>query len=297
MARSGLFGVLLASATLLVGPSHAGLHDEAAPLRVLFIGNSFTKSNDLPATVAALTTASGRELQYRTVAYSGFTLEDHWNLGTSRTALASREWDVVVMQDVPSSLPEDQAHLRTSLSRFAELARATDTRAALLTVWPALERRSSLPDVIASQRTAAQAAGANLIPAAEAVQAAWRCGLHMSLYSRDLVHRTILAPTRLPSSPTERFTARPSVCVASTRWVRVRERLGSCKPRLQERWAAGFLRAAAAVDAGALDAACLGRTFFATADWLRIPKRRHFSRSPPPRARSTPRGRLRRSLA
>ena len=188
MARSGLFGVLLASATLLVGPSHASLHDEAAPLRVLFIGNSFTKSNDLSATVAALTTASGRELQYRTVAYSGFTLEDHWNLGTSRTALASREWDVVVMQDVPSSLPEDQAHLRTSLSRFAELARATDTRAALLTVWPALERRSSLPDVIASQRTAAQAAGANLIPAAEAVQAAWRCGLHMSLYSRDLVH-------------------------------------------------------------------------------------------------------------
>jgi hypothetical protein len=189
MSRIGLFGALLASTTLLAGASQASFDKEAAPLRILFIGNSFTKSNDLPATVARVAAASGRhELQYRTVAYSGFRLGNHWTLGTARTALESGDWDVVVMQDVPSSLPEDQEYLRTWTSRFADLARAADTRPALLTVWPSLERRSTLPDVIASHRLAAQAAGADLIPAAEAVQAAWRCGLHRSVYSRDLVH-------------------------------------------------------------------------------------------------------------
>ena len=80
------------------------------------------------------------------------------------------------MQDVPPYLPEDREHLRIWASRFADVAREAGTRPALLTVWPDLERRSALPDVVASQRLAAQAAGAQLLPVAEAWQAAWRCG-------------------------------------------------------------------------------------------------------------------------
>ena len=35
-------------------------------------------------------------------------LGDHWNDGTAREALADKKWDFVVMQQRPSSLPENQ---------------------------------------------------------------------------------------------------------------------------------------------------------------------------------------------
>ena len=192
MARIGLLGVLLLSVTLLAGASRAGIGREAAPLRVLFIGNSLQRSNDMPARVAQLAAASDRQLQYREILWAGTNLEDHWNFGAARPALASGEWDVVVMDEGPSYRPEEQAHLRTWASRFAELARQVGTRPALLTVWPERQRRSLLPEVVASYRLAAQAAGADLFPAGEAWQAAWECIPYISFYSSDGIH-----PSRL----------------------------------------------------------------------------------------------------
>jgi hypothetical protein len=180
------------TAALAVGAPDGAGSAEPTRLRVLFVGNSLTRSNDLPARVAALAASAGRKLEYRSVVCAGFSLEDHWNLGAARSELASAEWDVVVMQQGPSSLPESQEHLRTWASRFAQLARAVDTRPALLTVWPEGTRRSALPDVISSYRLAAEAAGAELFPAGAAWQAAWRCGLRPSLYGPDGFH-----PSRL----------------------------------------------------------------------------------------------------
>lgn len=162
--------------------------DSIVPLRVLFVGSSGMRSNDMPGKVARFAAVSGRKLQYRAVLYAGFTLEDHWNLGVARAALVGGEWDVVVMQDLPPYVPEDAEHLRVWVSRFADLARDVGTRPALITVWPDLARRSAAPGVVASQRLAAQAAGAQLLPVTEAWEAAWRCGLHLSLHGSDGVH-------------------------------------------------------------------------------------------------------------
>jgi hypothetical protein len=90
-------GALLAAAMLAVGA-------EAAPvqsLRILFVGNSLTATNDLPAHVAALAQVTGRKLEYGTVTFGGYNLEDHWTNGEARKALANGSWDVVVMQQGP----------------------------------------------------------------------------------------------------------------------------------------------------------------------------------------------------
>ncbi len=198
MARIRLLGAaLLTGATLLAGGSQAGIGTEEAPLRVLFVDASAMRSNNMPAKVARFAHLSGRVLQYRAVLHAGFTLEDHWNLGVARAALASGEWDVLVMLDWPPYLPEDQEHLRFWVARWADLARKAGTRPALLTVWPDRARRSAMPDIIASQQLAAQAAGAQLLPGAEAWQAAWRCGLHRSLYGPDDVHASPLGTYEL----------------------------------------------------------------------------------------------------
>ena len=57
-------------------------------LHVLFVGNSLTSTNDLPATVAAFAHAVGHvEVDVKMVAPGGYALEDHWTDGVARAAL------------------------------------------------------------------------------------------------------------------------------------------------------------------------------------------------------------------
>jgi hypothetical protein len=172
----------------------AGVADaRVSSLRVLFVGNSLTESNNLPAAVASLARSSGRRLEYRTVVFPGYSLEDHWNQGDARAALASGDWEIVVMQQGPSALPESQAHLREWAGRFADEARAHGTRPALLTVWPESYRgRATLLQVIASYRKAAAAARAILLPGGAAWSEAWSCDARIPLYGPDGFH-----PSRL----------------------------------------------------------------------------------------------------
>ena len=182
-----LLGALAIAAALGLGGSTA----EAQPpssLRVLFLGNSLTATNDLPAAVARIAQRAGRRLEYRTIAPGGYALEDHWNQGEARAVLAGGRWDVVVMQQGPSALPESQANLREWAARWAAEARARGTRPALLTVWPESYRRSALTEVIASYRRAAAGAKAELLPGGDAWRRAWHCTRGTALYGPDGFH-------------------------------------------------------------------------------------------------------------
>lgn len=186
---------IAAFALVLLAPASAATQEQTAapgPLRVLFVGNSLTSTNDLPARVAELAASTGRALEVGEVVFDGFSLEDHWNQGDARRAIASGTWDVVVMQQGPSALPESQIELKAWATRFAEEARAAGTQPALLMVWPESYRRSALPDVIASYRIAAGAADAELFPAGESWFAAWACRSRLPLYGPDGFH-----PSRL----------------------------------------------------------------------------------------------------
>ena len=190
----GIRVIVLAALALVVlaGGASARASSNGEELRVLFIGNSFTSTNDLPARVAELAAATGRTMRARAIVFDGFSLEDHWRQGAARAALASAEWDAVVMQQGPSSLPENQENLRLWATRYAALARAAGARPGLLTVWPESRRRAAFPAVIVSYRRAGEAAAADLYPAGEAWRAAWACDRRVALYGPDGLH-----PSRL----------------------------------------------------------------------------------------------------
>lgn len=168
---------------------------EAAPVqgatRVLFVGNSLTYTNDLPAMAAALARAHGDSLVYRTVARPNFSLEDHINTGLERII---RDFgpDVVIMQQGPSSLPDSRTHLVEWSRRVADLARGAGGRPALLMVWPPQSRIAVFDDVRASYSAAAAAAGGELIPAGDTWREAWRADPDLALYGSDGFH-----PSRL----------------------------------------------------------------------------------------------------
>ena len=73
---------MLAAALVVAGA--AGCEDAeqtgSAPLRILFVGNSLTATNDLPARVAAIAAKGGRRpVETGTVAPGGVSLEEHWD--------------------------------------------------------------------------------------------------------------------------------------------------------------------------------------------------------------------------
>src|SRR4051812_1629010 len=87
--------------------------------RVLFIGNSLTTVNDVPGIVEALSKGGERRLISRTVAFDGYSLEDHWNRGDARRAIAEGGWSFVVLQQGPSALPESRVLLVDYARRFS----------------------------------------------------------------------------------------------------------------------------------------------------------------------------------
>lgn len=188
VSRFAILFILLFGCT---GRSGAEPESKGRPvkgMRVLFIGNSLTYANDLPLMVQALARSAGQEMYVESVTYGGYNFEDQWNQGTALQALARMKWDFVVMQQGPSSLPENREDMRKWAKRFAPKIRKAGARQALYMVWPELQRISYFDAVRESYSLAASDVKGMFIPAGEAWRAAWRRDPKAPLYSYDDFH-------------------------------------------------------------------------------------------------------------
>jgi hypothetical protein len=157
-----------------------------ADVRVLFLGNSLTYTNDLPAMVQTIAEAAGHTFAYGAVARPNYSLEDHWN-ATGRDAVRAAAADFVIMQQGPSSLPENQDYLRSWTERFAPVIREAGGQPALFMVWPDDTRIFAFDAVRDGYLAAAAAVDGLFIPAGEA----WRPLLDAggtSVYGPDGFH-------------------------------------------------------------------------------------------------------------
>ena len=183
----------LASAGLLALSAvvAAGQTAPAPPLRVLFIGNSLTASNDLPSLFADLAVAAGQPRPLtRAVTVGGYSLEDHWNDGTAQKAIAAGPWDIVVLQQGPSALMESRQLLVAYATRFAKVIRNAGAKPALYMVWPSTARSFDFPGVSASYRSAATAVSGMLMPVGDVWRKVLREHSDIALYSNDGLHPT-----------------------------------------------------------------------------------------------------------
>jgi len=180
----------------------AALHAQtgAAPARrVLFVGNSLTRANNLPGMVAAMSAAVGQPLACEPMTFDGYSLEDHWNRGdgaaggveTARHAIARGGWSFVVLQQGPSALPESRVLLVEYARRFAAEIQRVGARPALYMVWPTTARRFDFDGVKTSYEAAANAIGGLFLPAGEAWRRAWQLDSHLALYEPDGLHPTV----------------------------------------------------------------------------------------------------------
>jgi len=178
--------VLAAAACVSVG-HRADASSAPRPLRILFVGNSQTSTNDLPAFVSEIARVTrGPRIEYRTFAPSATTLQGNWYAGSGALALLNEKWDAVVVQQGPSVLPGSRARLCQYAKLFSDEARINGARPYLLMVWP--RRGGSVTDVLDSYAAAGAAAHAAVLPAGIAWAAATRRSPGLELYRSDGVH-------------------------------------------------------------------------------------------------------------
>ena len=158
--------------------------------RVLFVGNSLTYGNDLPSMVAALAREQELAWDVRSVTRGNASLRDHLAQGIVQQRLTDERWDVVVLQQGPSALPESRVDLRAAVAELQPLIARAGARTGLYMVWPGLDRMGAFDDVRESYALAAQDVGGVLIAAGEALREAGRRDPTIELYAHDQFHPT-----------------------------------------------------------------------------------------------------------
>jgi hypothetical protein len=114
--------------------------------RVLFVGNSYTSVNDLPATFARVAESIGRPVHAEMIAPGGATLADH----AASTALIAKiregHWNYVVLQEqsqIPSIEQSRQFTMYPSTRLLVEEIRRAGARPVLYATWA---RRDGWPE-------------------------------------------------------------------------------------------------------------------------------------------------------
>ena len=161
--------------------------------RVLFIGNSLTYVNDLPATVAALARDNGDSLVASMAAGPNLALIDHLTGGSNALQLLrDSSWDAVVLQQGPTTTAMCRDSMVLWTGMFAPLIQRAGGVSMTLMAWPAI----STGDVWEQAHTTAVLAAASvhgiLVPAGDAWRTALLTHPDVRLYSDDGYHPSAL---------------------------------------------------------------------------------------------------------
>ena len=159
------------------------------PQRILFIGNSLTYSNNLPATVAAIAALDGRRVDVAMVAEPNLALIDHLN-GESNAleVLGSRKWDVVVLQQGPTTTSIGRDSLVIWTRMFDPHIRRAGATPALFMSWTPYARFERLDSAHLSFASAATAVNGTFLPIGDAWRFALELDANLDLYSGDGFH-------------------------------------------------------------------------------------------------------------
>ncbi|BFG69126.1 hypothetical protein KACHI17_00070 [Sediminibacterium sp. KACHI17] len=157
-------------------------------LNILFIGNSLTYINDVPALVKELGKLDSISIDYKTISGPNYGLDDHLAEGMVQQEIKTGKYDYVVVQQGPSALPESQANLMHAIAKYKALCKEFNTKLAVYMVWPFQSRLFDLDNVIFSYSKAGKTHSALICAAGLAWKIAWSIDSSLSLYGPDGFH-------------------------------------------------------------------------------------------------------------
>lgn len=169
--------------------------------RALFIGNSYTFYNDVPAQVAALTREAGGDLVVETIAEGGAHLQLHWEETGARERIAAKGFDTLVLQDQSGGPLHDRRRFDKYAPLFAEAGRGAGARVVWYQTWARQAAHGAYRDswsggspremtrrVRDAYRAMADAVGGDVSPVGDAWQVALEDSPALVLHDEDLHH-------------------------------------------------------------------------------------------------------------
>jgi hypothetical protein len=158
---------------------------------MLFIGNSFTQRNNLPALVTELAKARGLHVQCSEIIAGGASLRAHWNAGRSAEAIASGGYDYVVLQE-QSTLPVKNAkRMAENVRLFHEAITRAGSKTVLYMTWARQHTPESQQVISRAYETIGEELGAIVVPVGLAWQRYRSQHEQPALYDRDQSHPTL----------------------------------------------------------------------------------------------------------
>lgn len=190
--------VAVAWAAVTAGAAASVAAAPDVPVRVLFIGNSYTHANDLPGMVVALSAAGGRRIVTGMEAPGGCTLERHVREGRAARAIAAGPWDVVVLQEqsmLPVVAPGRMLEWGPKLD---EAVRDRGSRVLLFQTWARAGQPDMQPPLAAAYDDLARVCnaarggegGVTVVPVGQAWQRALAAAPPPALHVEDGSHPT-----------------------------------------------------------------------------------------------------------
>ncbi len=169
---------------------------------VLFVGNSYTYVNDLPATFAKLAASGGRRVETGMVAEGGQTLAGQVTSSDLAQRLASRPWNVVVLQEqseIPAATELRRSVMEPAASQLVARAESIGARPVLFMTWghrdgwpehgiPTYDAMQAAID--ATYTTVGSDLGVSVAPVGRAWAAARRQAPPIALWADDGSHPT-----------------------------------------------------------------------------------------------------------
>jgi hypothetical protein len=157
---------------------------EKEPLRVLFVGNSFTYFFNLPQVVSSMAKSQGVNIMTRQSTVGGSTLEDHWKglKGTrTRKLLDSLKWDYVVLNNHSLITAEAPDKFMEYSTKFIELVRSKGAKPIIMQTWAYKSNPLLISPIKKEYARLAKATKADMVPAGELFMEArkWRPDLEL----------------------------------------------------------------------------------------------------------------------
>jgi hypothetical protein len=163
----------------------------SAPLKVLFIGNSFTARNNLPGQIAQLASSRGKNIQHRLISAGGASLRTHWNADEALKEVRGGHYDYVVLQE-QSTLPIKNAkRMHENVRLFDEAIRSAGAKTVLYLTWARQHAPETQQAITDAYTRIGRELGATVVPVGVAWQSFLRKHDKPVLHDRDQSHPTV----------------------------------------------------------------------------------------------------------
>jgi hypothetical protein len=181
--------IVASAIALLVPLTSAPSRPAAAPLRILWIGNSYTYVNELPKIISMLADSShlDRMPAITGILKGGETLKGHWANPVLQKAFEEK-WDIVVAQE-QSTTPIDAPDSMFKYGKLiADAAHKSGARVVLYVSWPQKTRAAAEDTIVASYKKLGEATHASLALAGRAWLDVIAQDPSVELYQKDGSH-------------------------------------------------------------------------------------------------------------